>query len=127
MKRVSAFIGAAAVALLAGGFAAQAADIKAMSAAEVSAAFGKDGMVCDWKAGKKGRDKGTDTFHKGGKADRKIGKATLSGKWSVSGDTLMLQFGVVGAPLKYKLVKAGENAYTAYLNGKKKKMTFTCK
>ena len=89
-------------------------------------------MVCAWKAGKKGRDKGTDYYYKdmtatSGNADRVLGKTTLQGKWSISGDTLQLQFGVVGNPQIYKLAMVKKKTYTAYLNGKKKKMTFKCK
>ena len=132
MKTVPTLIGAAAAALVAG--AVQAADVKFMSAEELAKAFGKGSITCDWKAGKKGRDKGTDFYYKdvsatSGSADRNIGKATLQGEWSISGDTLTLQFGVVGGPQNYKLAKVeGEKkSYTAYLNGKKKKMTFKCK
>lgn len=134
MTSIKTFFAAASVALLASGFSAQAGDPKFMSADEVKKAFAKGSMVCDWKAGKKGRDKGTDYYYKdqsatSGNADRTLGKATLQGKWNVSGDMLNLQFGVVGTPQAYKLVKVeGEKkSYTAYLNGKKKKMTFKCK
>jgi len=133
MKPISTILGAAAVALAAGSFSAQAADVKTMTAEEVAKAFSKGSMVCDWKAGKKGRDKGTDYYYKdmtatSGNADRVLGKnTTLQGKWSISGDTLSLQFGVVGAPQMYKLAMLEKKTYTAYLNGKKKKMTFKCK
>ena len=135
MKSIKIFIATASVALLASGVTAQAGDKKFMSADEVKKAFAKGSITCDWKAGKKGRDKGTDFYFKdasatSGSADRNIGKSTtMQGKWSISGDTLSLQFGVVGKPQNYKLVKVeGEKkSYTAYLNGKKKKMTFKCK
>ena len=135
MKSIKTFIATASVALLASGVTAQAGDKKFMSADEVKKAFAKGSITCDWKAGKKGRDKGTDFYFKdasatSGSADRNIGKSTtMQGKWSISGDTLSLQFGVVGKPQNYKLVKVeGEKkSYTAYLNGKKKKMTFKCK
>ena len=135
MKSIKTFIATASVALLASGVTAQASDKKFMSADEVKKAFAKGSITCDWKAGKKGRDKGTDFYFKdasatSGSADRNIGKSTtMQGKWSISGDTLSLQFGVVGKPQNYKLVKVeGEKkSYTAYLNGKKKKMTFKCK
>ena len=135
MKSIKIFIATASVALLASGVTAQAGDKKFMSADEVKKAFAKGSITCDWKAGKKGRDKGTDFYFKdesatSGSADRNIGKSTtMKGKWSISGDTLSLQFGVVGKPQNYKLVKVeGEKkSYTAYLNGKKKKMTFKCK
>ena len=135
MKSIKTFIATASVALLASGVTAQASDKEFMSADEVKKAFAKGSITCDWKAGKKGRDKGTDFYFKdasatSGSADRNIGKSTtMQGKWSISGDTLSLQFGVVGKPQNYKLVKVeGEKkSYTAYLNGKKKKMTFKCK
>ena len=135
MKSIKISIATASVALLASGVTAQAGDKKFMSADEVKKAFAKGSITCDWKAGKKGRDKGTDFYFKdasatSGSADRNIGKSTtMQGKWSISGDTLSLQFGVVGKPQNYKLVKVeGEKkSYTAYLNGKKKKMTFKCK
>ena len=135
MKSIKTFIATASVALLASGVTAQASDKEFMSADEVKKAFAKGSITCDWKAGKKGRDKGTDFYFKdasatSGSADRNIGKSTtMQGKWSISGDTLSLQFGVVGEPQNYKLVKVeGEKkSYTAYLNGKKKKMTFKCK
>ena len=131
MRIIPTIIAAAAVALVAGSFSAQAADIKTMSADEVAKAFKKGSMICSWKAGKKGKDKGTDYYYKdisatSGNADRVLGKSTLQGKWSISGDTLSLQFGVVGKPQMYKLAKVEKKTYTAYLNGKKK-MTFKCK
>jgi hypothetical protein len=102
-----------------------------MSADEEAKAFKKGSMICSWKAGKKGKDKGTDYYYKdisatSGNADRVLGKSTLQGKWSISGDTLSLKFGVVGKPQMYKLAKVEKKTYTAYLNGKKK-MTFKCK
>ncbi len=131
MRIIPTIIAAAAVALVAGSFSAQAADIKTMSADEVAKAFKKGSMICSWKAGKKGKDKGTDYYYKdisatSGNADRVLGKSTLQGKWSISGDTLSLKFGVVGKPQMYKLAKVEKKTYTAYLNGKKK-MTFKCK
>ncbi len=131
MKTISTTIAAAAVALVAGSFSAQAGDVKTMSADELAKAFKKGSMICSWKAGKKGKDKGTDYYYKdisatSGNADRVLGKSTLQGKWSISGDTLSLQFGVVGKPQMYKLAKVEKKTYTAYLNGKKK-MTFKCK
>ena len=132
MKTISTILGAAAVALVAGSFSAQAGDVKTMTADELAKAFKKGSMVCAWKAGKKGRDKGTDYYYKdmtamSGNADRVLGKATLQGKWNISGDSLTLQFGVVGKPQMYKLAMVEKKTYTAYLNGKKKKMTFKCK
>ena len=131
MKTFLTTIAAAAFVLAAGSFATQAAEVKTMNAEEVAAMFKKGSKVCCWKAGKKGRDKGTDYYYKdmtatSGNADRVLGKTTLQGKWSVSGDTLSLQFGVVGKALMYKLAKVDKKSFTAYLNGKKK-MTFTCK
>lgn len=110
---------------------AKAPAVEFMSAKEVAGAFQKGSKVCSWKAGKKGRDKGTDYYYKdisatSGNADRVIGKATLQGKWSIAGDTLSLNFGI-GQPQVYKLAKVDKKSYTAYLNGTKKKMTFTCK
>ncbi len=151
MKSVLTVIAAAAVALAVSGCAsdkpaekmakketmakkeamAKAPAIQFMSAKEVAGAFKSGSKVCSWKAGKKGRDKGTDYYYKdisatSGNADRIIGKATLQGKWSISGDTLSLNYGI-GKPQQYKLAKVDKKSYTAYLNGKKKKMTFTCK
>ena len=131
MKTILTTIAAAAVALVAGSFSAQAGDVKTMSADELAKAFKKGSMICSWKAGKKGKDKGTDYYYKdisatSGNADRVLGKSTLQGKWSISGDTLSLKFGVVGKPQMYKLAKVEKKTYTAYLNGKKK-MTFKCK
>ncbi len=140
MKSIPTIIAAAAVAFAVSGCATQesgdkkmakAPAIKSMTAKEVAAAFKKGSKICSWKAGKKGKDKGTDYYFKdisatSGNADRVMGKATLPGKWSISGDTLSLNFGI-GKPQQYKLVKAGKKSYTAYLNGVKKKMTFTCK
>ena len=135
MKSIKTFITAASVVLLASGVSAQAGDPKFMSADEVKKAFAKGSITCSWKAGKKGKDKGTDFYYKdesstSGSADRNIGKSsTLQGKWSISGGTLSLMFGGVGEPQMYKLVKVegAKKSYTAYLNGKKKKMTFKCK
>ena len=135
MKSLKTFITATSIALLTSGVMAKAGDKNFMSADEVKKAFAKGSITCSWKAGKKGKDKGTDFYYKdetatSGNADRNIGKSTtLGGKWKISGDMLSLQFGVVGEPQMYKLVKVkGEKkSYTAYLNGKKKKMTFKCK
>ena len=110
MKSIKTFIATASVALLASGVTAQAGDKKFMSADEVKKAFAKGSITCDWKAGKKGRDKGTDFYFKdasatSGSADRNIGKSTtMQGKWSISGDTLSLQFGVVGEALSRRVL-----------------------
>lgn len=105
--------------------------VKFMTAKEVGKAFAKGSKECSWKAGKKGKDKGTDYYYKdisatSGNADRVLGKTTLQGKWSVEGDTLSLNFGI-GKPQMYKLAMVKKKTYTAYLDGKKKKMTFKCK
>jgi hypothetical protein len=139
MKSYLTVIAAATVAFAVSGCASQKSDkkmakapaIKTMTAKEVAKAFSKGSKVCSWKAGKKGKDRGTDYYYKdisatSGNADRVMGKATLQGKWSVSGDVLSLNFGI-GKPQQYKLVSAGKKSYTAYLNGVKKKMTFKCK
>lgn len=150
MKSVSIVAAAAVIAFIVGGcasqepaaektpkpmakenMAAKAPAPKFMTADEVAKTFAKGSIVCNWKAGKKGSDKGTDFYFKdisatSGNADRVIADVTFPGKWSISGDTLSLQFGVVGSPQNYKLVRVDKKSYTAYLDGKKKKMTFTC-
>jgi hypothetical protein len=135
MKSVLTIIAVAAVAFAISGCAKQApagkAAVKFMNAKELGKEFAKGSKVCSWKAGKKGRDKGTDYYYKdisamSGNADRILGKTMLQGKWGISGDTLSLNFGI-GKPQLYKLVKVKKKTYTAYLNGKKKKMTFKCK
>lgn len=135
MKSVLTIIAAAAIAFVVSGCAKQAPAskpaLKLMNAKELAKEFKKGSKVCSWKAGKKGKDKGTDYYYKdisamSGNADRVMGKATLQGKWGISGDTLSLNFGI-GKPQLYKLQKVKKKTYTAYLNGKKKKMTFKCK
>ena len=132
MKPFLTIIAAAAVAFAVSGTATQAnaQTVKTMTAEELAKEFKKGSKLCSWKAGKKGKDKGTDYYYRdisamSGNADRVLGKATLQGKWSISGDILSLNFGV-GDPQKYKLAKIEKKTYTAYLNGKKK-MTFKCK
>ena len=105
--------------------------LKFMTAAELSKAFGTGSIVCTWTAGKKGDDKGTDYYYKdisamSGNADRVINDVTFPGTWNITGDTLSLKFGVVGNAQNYKLVQVDKKTYTAYLDGKKKKMTFKC-
>jgi hypothetical protein len=138
MKFLFTFAAVSAVALALGGCASQDSKqmkeksaVKTMNAEELAKAFAKGSQMCSWKAGKKGRDKGTDYYYKdisatSGNADRQIGKALLQGKWSIEGDVLSLNFGIA-APQKYKLAKIKKKTYVAYLNGVKKKMTFTCK
>ncbi len=130
MKYFPTIFAAAAILFTASGFATPALAATTMTAMELAKEFKKGSKQCSWKAGKKGKDKGTDYYYRdisamSGNADRIIGKATLQGKWSISGDILSLNFGI-GEPQKYKLAKIAKNTYTAYLNGKKK-MTFTCK
>ena len=62
MKSLKTFITATSIALLTSGVMAQAGDKKFMSAAEVKKAFAKGSITCSWKAGKKGKDKGTDFY-----------------------------------------------------------------
>ncbi|MGY8959927.1 MAG: hypothetical protein ACKVKG_10465 [Alphaproteobacteria bacterium] len=148
MKALFAFAAVSAVALALSGCASQDSKqmkekssakmmkaeksaVNTMNAEELAKAFAKGSQMCSWKAGKKGRDKGTDYYYKdisatSGNADRQIGKATFQGKWSIKADVLSLNFGI-GAPQNYKLAKIKKKTYVAYLNGVKKKMTFTCK
>ena len=136
MKSSFLILAVAVVAFAIGGCASKSepkkeAAVKFMTAKEVGKAFAKGSKECSWKAGKKGSDRGTDFYYKdisatSGNADRMLSGTTFKGKWSISCDTLSLNFGI-GKPQKYKLAKAGKNTYTAYLDGKKKKMTFKCK
>ena len=136
MKSSSSIFAVSVVAFAIGGCASnpepkKEAGVKFMTAKEVGKAFAKGSKECSWKSGKKGSDRGTDFYYKdisatSGNADRILGDTTFQGTWSISGDTLSLNFGV-GEPQNYKLVKVGKNSYTAYLDGKKKKMTFKCR
>ena len=109
MKSFLTIIAAATVAFAVSGSATQALAAETMTAEELAKEFKKGSKICSWAAGKKGKDKGTDYYYKditamSGNADRVIGKTTLQGKWSVSGDILSLNFGI-GEPQKYKLAK----------------------
>ncbi|MBL4721855.1 MAG: hypothetical protein JKY20_12095 [Alphaproteobacteria bacterium] len=138
MKSIFTVIAVATVAFAVAGCATQEVkpmkqkeSVKTMNAKELAKEFAKGSKMCSWKAGKKGKDRGTDYYYKdisatSGNADRQIGKSTLQGKWSINGDVLSLNFGIA-APQNYKLAKIKKKTYVAYLNGVKKKMTFTCK